>query len=132
MKIGKKYFIIRERIFNRKVNVFLNYSGKDFNKWCNKKNYKQDDHEEKDNDLIGFSTEMSGEDTPTEWIIVCNNFDWTIKDQGTLIHEIVHTVIKIWNRNNMKVCLETQEFFAHEINNLYEDICCKIWKFKKK
>lgn len=130
MKIGKKHFLVYESIFNRKVTVFINYSGKEFDKWCDKNKFQYDPDDDED-DLIGFSTYMSIDGKPTEWIIVCKNFQWTLTNQGTLIHEIVHTIIKIWANNNMKVNLDTQEFFAHEVSELYEDICAKIIKLKK-
>jgi hypothetical protein len=130
-KIGKLYFTVREAIFKRKVHCFINYSDADFQEWCDKKrcaNLGGDSGI----DLAAFSTEIEGLNRPTEWIIVLKNFDWTIGDQNSLIHEIVHTIIKIWAINNMRVNLDTQEFFAHEVGELYGEIAAQIRKLSVK
>jgi hypothetical protein len=76
--------------------------------------------------------EMSKGDGPIEWVIIVSNFDWHIRDQGTLIHEIVHTIVKIWKSNNVECAAINQEFLAHEVGNLYEDICRKIFTKTKR
>jgi hypothetical protein len=125
--LGKMQFVVKDRIFNRKVHVLLNYSADDFTKWAHKKGDKsyQRDARAAAN-LAAFSSEIDGDGEPTEWIICLSRFDWTIQDQGTLIHEIVHTVMKIFAMNNIPFVLETQEFIAHTIGNMYEDIAAAI------
>lgn len=125
-KIGKRELVISEAIFKRKVNVLLNFTPADFEKWCKKKGDKEYKDDGKERDFTAFSCDLSGKDKPTEWIICMKHFDWTIKDQGTLIHEIVHTVVKIFQCNNIPFNNDTQEFLAHNIGNIYEDICRKI------
>ena len=130
-KIPKRYFTVKESIFNRRVHVFINYSHKEFAEWANKKgdsSYNYDDNQDKN--FAGFSTELLVSDEPTEWLIVMKHFDWKIKEQGTLIHEIVHTIIKIWKNNNIPFTPDNQEFLAHEIGNLYEDIAAQIFNKK--
>lgn len=124
----KKYFQIEESIFHRKVHVFLNYSSDDVNKWCG----GGKDDSKNDADFGAFSFSLTDAKTGvTEWGIQVKQFDWTISNQGSLIHEIVHTVIKIWRQNNIPYTYDNQEFLAHSISNLYEDIAAKILNIKK-
>ena len=77
-------------------------------------------------DFTGFSCTVSVKDKPTEFLIYIKDFQWTIENQGTLIHEIVHTIIKIWDSNNIPHTSDTQEFLATSVSNLYEDITRKL------
>lgn len=129
MKIPKTYFVVRESIFNRKIHVFLNFTSSDFKKWNTKRGVEDDSHDDKD--FMALSYELGSERSPTEWAISVKEFNWTIRDQGSLIHEIVHTIIKVWKLNNIPVNPDTQEFLAHSIGNLYEDIAAKLVKFRK-
>ena len=126
--IGKRYIKVGEAIFNRTVHVLLNHSDAEYRGWL-KKCFNMDDPPEMDADkFAGRSFELCFFDKPTEWVILVNRFDWDIKGQGTLIHEIVHTIIKIWKSNNIPYTIDNQEFLAHSVANLYEDIARKIWK----
>ena len=125
-KIGKRYIKIYDAIFQRPIHVLLNHTPQDYAKWLTKVGAK-DIGDDKFDDFAGFSTSIDIDGKPTEWIIYQKSFDWTIKDQGTLIHEIVHTIIKIWHSNNIPYNQDTQEFLAHSIGNLYEDIARKLF-----
>lgn len=133
--VPKKYFTVTDAIFGRLIHVFINHTHNEFAEFARKKgatDYKNDDSADKN--FAAFSTVMESNKGPDEFVICVKNFDWTIKDQGTLIHEIVHTIIKIWKANNIPYNDSTQEFLAHSIGNLYEDISGKIFnrtKFKK-
>lgn len=128
--VGKRYFWVSEDVFKQKVHVLLNFTAEDYAKWLTKMKVRNlADNVFKN--FSGFSTVMEAEDKPDEYLIVLRKFDWTIKDQGTLIHEIVHTIIKIWKSNNIPYDDHTQEFLAHEIANMYEDVAAKIF-FRKK
>lgn len=126
MKIGKKYFTVKESIFNRTVNVFINYTSADIDVWCGSPQVQRTN----DSDFAGFSFVLT-KDNITEYGIQIKEFDWTLDQQGTLIHEIVHTVIKIWSSNNIPYTYDNQEFLAHSVSNLYVDIAAKIFKLKK-
>ncbi len=125
----KKYFTVEEAVFHRRVHVFLNYSNEDYQKWCKK--LRVEDLHSDNKEFSATSFEFDHDNKPTEWAIFIKRFNWSIGSQGTLIHEIVHTIIKIWRVNNIPYGLETQEFLAHEITNLYEDIAAKIMNVKK-
>jgi hypothetical protein len=128
LTVGKKHIVLRDPIFGCKIHVFVNYSYAAFGKWLAKVGaYEQggsrDNYED---NFAGFSTVMSTKGKPDQFIICVKEFDWTLSDQNTLIHEIVHTIIKIWSSNNIPYNLDTQEFLAHSIGNLYEDIASKL------
>lgn len=125
-KLKKQYFTVRDSVFQRKVHVLLNFSEKEYYRFCKQKDWQ--DIGESDPNFTGWSAGMSAEGEPTEWIIVIKNFQWTISHQGTLVHEIVHTVMKIFSANNIPFQLETQEFIAHIVGNMYEDIAREIHK----
>ena len=126
-RIGRKYFIVKESIFGRTVHIFINWTHSEFAKFAREKgatDYQDDPNY--DNNFAAFSTEFEKKEGPNEWVILVRKFDWTIRDQGSLIHEIVHTIVKIWRLNNIPVTPDNQEFLAHSVGNLYEDIAAKI------
>jgi|ERR1051325_1439957 hypothetical protein len=132
-KLSKKDFIVHESIFNRAVYVFINWTHSEFAKFAREKgatDYQDDPNY--DNNFSAFSTQITVKDCPDQWVICIKKFDWSIQDQGTLIHEIVHTIIKIWKYNNIPFTPDNQEFLAHAVGNLYEDICHEIFKVKSK
>ena len=123
--IGKRYFVIYDSIFHRRIHVLLNHDSKSYAKWLSKMRAIEVDGSNFD-DFAGFSSTVTPKSGPTEFVIFVREFEWSIKSQGTLIHEIVHTVMKIWDSNNIPHDLSTQEFLAHSIHNLYEDIARKL------
>ena len=123
LKKVKRSFCVRESIFQRPVHVFLNLSYEEYQEWQKKFAPEATDLDLGDNpNYQAFSTEITGGGKPTEWIIFLREFDWTLNNQGSLIHEIVHTIIKIWKENNIPFNSDTQEFLAQSVSNLYEDI----------
>lgn len=124
-KIPKRYFKIRDPIFHRPIHILLNHTPEQYTQFLNRMKVKDVADKEFDN-FEGFTTSIDIEEMPTEWVIYIKEFNWTIKNQGTLIHEIVHTVIRIWQSNNIPYNSDTQEFLAHSIANLYEDIARKL------
>jgi hypothetical protein len=132
MEISKQHVIIEECIFHCKVHVFLNYAAAEFEAFAKEKGWESDDHRpEFDDNFAGFSSHVDGKDMPREWIVGIKLFDWTLSAQNTLIHEVAHTVIKIWDFNNIPVDIYTQEFFAHTVANLCTDIADKILPSEK-
>ena len=121
-KIGKRYFKIYDSIFGRKVHVLLNYEPKDYEKWLNKMKVADIEKESFYENFAGMSIEIEASNGQTEMIIWVRNFNWVIKCQGTLIHEITHTIVKLFAQNKIPFTVETQEFFAQMISRMYEDI----------
>lgn len=126
--IKKQEFYILDCIFKQKVHILINYKNSDWIKWCAKRGAIQEEPKNGDGKFAGFSTFMSSEGKPNEYIILVSDFEWTLSQQNTLIHEITHTIIKIWTANNIPFNEHTQEFLAHSIGNMYEDIGKKLIK----
>ena len=124
-KIPKRCFMIYDSIFRQRIHVLLNHTPEEYQKWLNRNKVK-DIVISEFNDFQAWVSDFTTERGTTERIIFIPNFQWAIKHQGTLIHEIVHVVIKIWNLNNIPYNQDTQEFLAHSIAGLYEDIAHKL------
>jgi hypothetical protein len=132
-EIGKRYLRVQESIFHRTVHVLLNYSADDWVAWQKRKGIDNADKDQRAaSNFAGFSTQIDSTVSPSEWIICLKEFNWTISDQGTLVHEIVHVIMKIFLFNNIPFNPDTQEFIAHAVGNLYEDIAGKIFRVKKR
>lgn len=135
LKLGKVVLELDEAIFNRRVHVLLNHSASEFESWAKKLGFEFDppiDPTHREINFSGFSTCLHETGKPTRWVIVVHDFQWTISDQGTLIHEIVHTIVKIFASNNIPFNEHTQEFLAHDIGNLYEAVAAKLVPPKKR
>lgn len=129
-QIKKVYFTVFDAIFQQKIHILLNYTPEDFAQWLNKNKIKDISVKDFAN-FAGWASDFITEKETTERIIFLPKFQWTIKHQGTLIHEITHVIIKIWQFNNIPFNADTQEFLAHSIANLYEDIASEIFKKTK-
>lgn len=123
--IKSKHFVVYDCVLQQQVDVFINYSPEMYVKWLNKRGIK-DLAETNYNNIAAWTTEYDDEDGKTKTLIVLPTFQWAIKHQATLIHEITHAVIKIWARNNIPFNADTQEFLAHSIGNMYDEIAHKL------
>ena len=130
-KIPRKFIEIYDPIFSRRINVLLNYSPEEYASWLTRNGIK-DVTDKGFDDFAGFCTTIENEDGLTEILLYIRTFHWTIICQGTLIHEITHAVVKIFNLNNIPFTTETQEFFAHMIGRIYESIAEKLLNKEKK
>ena len=132
-KIGKKTFRVFDPIFRQRIYVLLNQDQNDYVKFLTKHKVKDVETDKFYFDRIsGFSTFVEmGEGEPRMYLIILKEFNWAIFHQGTLLHEIVHIVIKIFDANNIPFNADTQEFIAHSVARLFEDIAYKLLVKKK-
>lgn len=121
---------VYDPIFKQEVQVFCNTKEEDWTRWQRQRHITNADG--LDPNCIAFSTHVSAAGEPNVYIIFLNRFDWTISDQESLIHEITHTIVRIWEANNIKFVPETQEFFAHSVGGLYAAIAARLLIRKKK
>lgn len=132
-KIGSKTFTLYDPIFSQRIYVLLNQDEKSYARFLTRHKVKNVGKRDLSLTMFqGFSSWIEDEDGTREYIILLKHFTWTIKHQGTLIHEIVHTIIKIWEFNNIPYNSDTQEFLAHSIGGLYEMISRKLLIIIKK
>jgi len=123
-KIPARYFRVYDCIFNQRVHVLLNYSKKMYEQWVKRNKLVLNNKLGLGGDFGGFVTSLDyiGDTDKFERVLFICSFQWSIKDQATLIHEITHVIMRIWGENNIPITLDTQEFLAHSIGNMYEDI----------
>jgi hypothetical protein len=125
-------FTVRDSIFGVKVHVLLNCSEEDFRKWCKRHGAEDYSSQKLNPNFCGFSTYLTCEEAPDKYLIFINEFNWTIPDQNTLVHEIVHTIFKIWDRAGGIVSFGSQEFFAVTVGKMYVSIAKEIMKRGKR
>ena len=129
-KIPTKHIVVYDAIFQQQVDVLMNYTLEKYEKWLNRNKIKDITLKDYDS-FTGWVSDYVDEKGITKRILFIPKFEWLIKHQGTLIHEITHVIIKIWAMNNIHFNAETQEFLAHSIGNMYEDIARKLLQVKK-
>lgn len=120
----KKYFEVREAIFDRPVHIFAGFSGGDLAAKVQEKGLHF--YVEGMVNFSAFSLETSNPNAPTEWAIVLKHFDGEIEAQASLLHEVVHTIVKIFAANSIPCNLDTQEFLALDVEELYTDISTEL------
>lgn len=125
-KIGPRTFKLFDPIFKQRIWVLLNADGEYFNEFLKKHNASDETSTDKWANFSAFATQMDSEDKPSEYIICMREFNWSIFNQGTLIHEIVHIVIRIFAANNIPFNKDTQEFIAQMVGRIYEDVAHKL------
>lgn len=130
MKIGKTQLKLLDPIFSQDVRIFLNCENDEYIKFQKKLNVANPDST--DANQLAFTTHITCDNEPNVYVIWIKHFDWSIDDQATLIHELIHLVVRIWEANNIQMIPETQEFFAHSVDKLYSIIAVKLLNKSKK
>jgi len=129
-EFGKKRLTIYDPIFSQKIVCFFNCDGDDYARFQKRMGVVNVD--DFDPNTMAFTTHISADNEPNTYIIWLKHFDWTIDDQSSLIHELIHVVVRIWGANNIEFIPETQEFFAHSVDKLYGIIAAKLLLVGKK
>lgn len=129
--IGKRELKLNDPLFSTTVYILLNFTSEDWFNWQAKKGVVNSEP-----DSRGFSAWTVGlEDTKSGVIThaVClRQFEWSISDQATLIHELTHVTFRIFQANNIPFNADTQEFIACMIDRLYEMVASKIFGLTKR
>ena len=125
-KIGARTFQVIDPIFRQRIFVLLNQDQDSYAKFLTKNKIKDTDREFSLDRFNGVCTWLENQDGTRDYLILLKEFDWSIFHQGTLIHEITHCVIKIFDGNNIPFNHDTQEFIAHSISRIYEMIAKKL------
>lgn len=126
LRIGKRTIELLDPIFKQRIWVLLNADGEYFNEFLKKHDASNETSTDKWANFSAFATQIDCDDKPSEYIICMKEFNWSIFNQGTLIHEIVHIVIRIFATNNIPFNKDTQEFIAHMVGRIYEEIADKL------
>lgn len=133
MNVGRLRFCVHDCVFMQKVHVFVNWTASQFDKYhvarARRLGYQitnADSRLDYDKDFAGFCCSWDDPGEPRQWIVLVREFRWTIDDQSTLLHELSHALIRIWDFNNVPVNAHTQEFFATSLGELYGDTLRQI------
>src|SRR3990167_2171955 len=126
-KIGPKTLVFADPIFRQRIYVLLNQDEKGYQRFLNRVKAKDvGDKEFEVHRFKGFTTHIDSSDGTRDYVIYMKEFQWAILHQGTLIHEIVHVVVRIFQSNNIPFNPDTQEFIAHAVGRIYEMISHRI------
>ena len=125
--VKARHFIVFDPIFSQKIHVFVNTPIKKYYEFLRKFDVKFDEDSNYALKFGGFSSCIESKTGPPEFVIFVNRFDHSIASGETLIHEIVHTMIKIWDMNHIPYDYSTQEFMAWTIGNIWADIIVKLY-----
>lgn len=91
-----------------------------------KKNYDDDEYEEMLGRRVTYKNVDSGE---VKHYVMVSRFDWAIKDQCVLLHELVHQAVRALDDCGVKWDANNHEHFAY----YYEYLVEKVWnKLKPK
>jgi hypothetical protein len=125
-------FWIADPIFRQRIWILVNYDKESYIKFLTKEkvqNLKEETEGLRElNQFQGWVTTINNKDGIEEYILWVSKFNWTLSCQNTLIHEITHVVMRIFEGNNIPFNIHTQEFIAHSIGNIYESIGERLFK----
>ena len=127
--VPPRIFKIFDPIFRQRIWILLNHDEKSYVRFLDRQKIK--DVPSNLSNFNAFTSTVEYEDGVHNFLILLKHFNWCIKDQGTLIHEITHVVIRLFHENNIPFNADTQEFIAHSIAGLYELIAEKLLAVKK-
>jgi len=126
----KKYLIIFEPVYRNKLNVFLNYSFEELNKFFKKRGYGLLDEKFKQDGGVCFIQFREGQ-VPcfTIWI---QNFKWTLGGQATLLHELSHYIFAVMNYKGIPINnaeTDANETYAYLLEYFFYELSRRISKF---
>ena len=80
---------------------------------------------------VGKFTRVSDNECISYYVWV-ESFDWTIKEQGILLHEILHFVNALFCDIGMPVVVDTEEPFAYLLQYVFSETWSKIIRYDGK
>lgn len=130
----KANFKIWDTIFANRIHCYIGYSGDELSKLLERQ-YKYNEPVSI-NGFGGLSFDMErievsadekiGDTVYIVFVIWLRRYNWTIDDMATLIHEISHTIDKMFDYNNIPLSKDTGEFRAVLAGDIYGKIAQKI------
>lgn len=117
---------VTDPIFRQEIHVLLNHTQESYACFLKKHKVEDSDRNQPIARFAGFTTSWDADDGPRNYLILIRRFQWSIFHQGTLIHEITHVVMRIFESNNIPFNQDTQEFIAHAVARIYEDVAHEL------
>ena len=133
-KTLKTNFKIWDTIFSNRIHCYIGYTQEELSKLM-KRQYNYTEPIKLcgfgglsfDIERIEFGDNENSEDIHyIAFIIWLRRYNWTIDDMATLIHEISHTIDKMFDYNNIPLSKDTGEFRAVLAGDIYGKIAQKI------
>ena len=119
---------ITDKMYNRYIILLIGGDGKELEKYLYEKyNAKKD----ADNINAGY-TQIKDDGKCDKHIIWMPEFDWTIKDQATMSHEIFHLVCGCMEDIDIQYSNESEEAFAYYYGYIFAQIWDKLKPKKNK
>jgi len=127
-------FRIQERVFHTRIHVFLGYEIEDFHKILIKRGYEGSFYGSNTGSrTLGLTSTITHRRSPYRDVAICiPRFQNSVEDHNTLVHEIVHAVVQIFEDYSVDLNGMTQEFAAEMAGWMYQSIEERIGKNLKK
>jgi hypothetical protein len=95
-------FQLTEPVFKSVIYIIVNVDFEGLNKIIEKRLGEKGHLDEKHKDCLGIATtiECNGKEFPFVWV---KDFHWTLCDQATLNHELLHACLDTIFRKNMEI-----------------------------
>ncbi len=129
-----KHFVFEEKTFHAYLNLCIS-SQEELQTYWRKKlgDNKLNLVQTKSLDGCHVVLEKDGELRRIIWV---KNFDWSVRSQATLAHELIHFVWSVLEDKQIPVSRDNEETFAYYFDYFYTEIWWKLRKlnpkFKKK
>lgn len=128
-------FLFSEKTFQAYLNLFINCSQEELEAYWRKNLGDNKLKLVQDKKLNGchFLLEKDGDLRRVIWV---EKFDWSVRSQATLAHELIHFVWAVLADKDTPVVRDNEETFAYYFDYFYTEIWWKLRKlnpkFKKK
>ncbi len=81
---------------------------------------------------MGLTLPLSNKKGERGYVIWIGCFDWSVKSMGTLTHELVHFVARLFDDRGIPMHRENDEVFAYTLSAYQTDALWKLRKFSPK
>ena len=110
MKLKKTYFVITDNTLKNNLNIFLNYSFEELNRFLKKRGFDLLKEKYSASNGVAFICYKGKIPHFTIWI---SNFKWLLSGQALMVHELSHVVFQMLDYKGINI--EKPENDANEI-----------------
>ena len=122
-----KYFLFKEETFGTYLNLYINCTTEELTRSLQRKigdkNFKLED------DNMSGRTFVLQKDNNYHRIIWICNFDWSVRSQALLVHELVHFTTQVFEDKGLPISRKEDEVMAYYMEFWVKTI---FWKLRKK
>ena len=129
MTVKLKYFAIEDEIYHKSFHLFVDIPKEAFKNWLSEV-HKQDISEDLRNRFKDAKAMMLWGYSPLYYLWI-EEFNWSIKHQCVLIHEISHHVDWVLNNAGIPLDWENSEVRAYYLEYLVKKVYDKLRVFHR-